>query len=332
VRARLLPTALALLLAAGCGGGEAEQPEAPVSWAEVKAADESGQLEAVLSATPSALYIGDRVHLALEVNAPAGFRVLDPPEQLPPLLILERSQDPGAEEGLRWTWEATVFQVGPVALEPVELRFLDPEGRQGAVLLGSLEIEVLSMLEEGEEDLADIRGPVEVPMDLRPLLLWVGAPLLALLACLVLAWLLLRWWRGRKERRAAAPALPPEPAHVVALRRLDALRAKGPPPPTQAKPYYVDLSETVREYLEGRFEVEALERTTEEMAFLLRRIRINQRLADRILAWLGRCDLVKFARQPPADGQAKEDLEEAYAYVRETPAPPEEAGEARQAV
>jgi hypothetical protein len=326
---------LALFLSAGCGGeggGEPEPPQAPASWVEVTATDSSERVEAVLSASPSALHIGDRIRLSLKVQAPEGFRILDPPEQIPPLLVLERSQDSGAREGLRWNWEATVFQVGPVSLQPVELRFLDPEGQEGAVVLGSLEIEVLSLLEEGEEELADIRGPVDVPRDWTPLLLWVGGPVLALLACLVLSWLLARWWRARRQRRAVAPVRPPELPEVVALRRLDALRAKGPPPPTQAKPYYVELSETLREYLEGRFGVEALERTTEEMVFLLRRIQINQRLADRIVRWLGRSDLVKFARQRPAEGQAREDLEEAYTFVRETAPPAEEAGEARQAV
>ena len=77
----------------------------------------------------------------------------------------------------------------------------------------------------------------------------------------VLAW---RWWQ---KRRSQIPVVPPVPAHVRAKQKLaEALALIAQP-----KPFCIVVSDTIRAYLEERFDFHAPERTTEEFLHELQR-------------------------------------------------------------
>jgi len=155
-------------------------------------------------------------------------------------------------------------------------------------------------------EVRDIKGPVAVPHDYRPLL-WLGAALLGVVALVGgLYWLING---GRKT-----PAVPPRPAHEVALEALAKLHAANLVEAGQHEEFYVRLSHIVRTYLEARFHRRAPEMTTEEFLQTAQR---DPQLAPAQRSLLGHflseADLVKFARYVPA-GQ---DAERAYTAARE---------------
>lgn len=325
--------AVLLALVAGCGTPAPKPDEKPpgsdLPAVTVSGGDDSGAVKASLSLRPSAGRVGDRLSLVLEVQEPDGVRVLEVPQSFQPLALVgspSHSKVPGKE---RWSWKAAAFQVGDLEVPPVRVRYLDKDGKEGTIEIGPLPVKIVSVLKQGEEDLADVRGPADVPFD-RAALIPYAIALLAAVLLFLLAWWARRLIRRSVEKRALPP--PPEPAHVRALKRLDALRDRFPPPPLRAKAYYVEMSEAVREYLEGRYGIDAPERTTEEIAFLFRGVRVGQRFVDRVVQWLTRCDLVKFARHTPAEAQVRADLEEAYRFVRETAIALEPEHERREAV
>jgi hypothetical protein len=157
-------------------------------------------------------------------------------------------------------------------------------------------------------DIRDIKPLLHLPSGWE----WLGWLATGLLAA-GLIWLAVRWWR----RRRAAAAVPTVviPPHARARTRLrDALAWLSQP-----KPFCILISDTLRVYLEERFEWRAPERTTEEFLDELQdspRLTLTQKqsLAD----FLTRCDLVKFARDQPGEPELRELLEAALRLVEQT--------------
>ncbi|MCC7376791.1 MAG: hypothetical protein IT581_19180 [Verrucomicrobiales bacterium] len=165
------------------------------------------------------------------------------------------------------------------------------------------------------EGLHDIVGPLRI-VPLRDWLVY-GAIAAVVLGLAALAFYL--WWRARQRRLSQPiPAPPPLPPEVRARRQLeDALRWLSEP-----DRFCTEVSRILRVYLEERFGWNAPDRTTEEFLSQLHAqgglLPEHQRLLQ---DFLGRCDLVKFARLDPAESELLE-LHGAAVRLVEDTAPP----------
>jgi hypothetical protein len=133
------------------------------------------------------------------------------------------------------------------------------------------------------------------------------------LAVATAAFLLIRRWL--KQRRAATAPEVVLPAHIRARGRLNAALQFLYDP----KPFCTEVSDTVRWYLEERFEYRAPERTTDEFLDELQSspllsVTHKQSLAD----FLSRCDLVKFAKYEPTETELRSLHDSALRLVEET--------------
>ena len=158
-------------------------------------------------------------------------------------------------------------------------------------------------------DIRSLKDPVEIPQGLG----WYWWGLILLLA-LVASKFLLRWIRNLVAVRqiAKAPLIPP---HVRARQRLQAALAHIHDP----RLFCFEVSETVRVYLEDRFNLRAPERTTEEFLVELQTSgALNQEQKQSLAEFLQSCDLVKFARLEPTETALRELHDSAVRLVDET--------------
>ncbi|MEO8426914.1 MAG: DUF4381 family protein [Verrucomicrobiota bacterium] len=161
------------------------------------------------------------------------------------------------------------------------------------------------------EGLRDIKAPVEIPNTWA--WVWWTIGLLALGVLLFWAW---RYWRKtRAQKLTGEKIIPPDERARKKLR--DALAFIDQP-----KPFCTLVSDTIRTYLEERFELRAPERTTEEFLFELQSSTAllpsqKETLGD----FLARCDLVKFARFEPVQSELQELHHCAERLVNETEPP-----------
>jgi hypothetical protein len=162
------------------------------------------------------------------------------------------------------------------------------------------------------DDLRDIRPPVEIPS------FWIW--LWAAFAVAIIAGLAVLAWYFWQKRRREVPVVPPIPAHIRARQKLEeALGHIG-----EVKLFCTMVSDTIRVYLEERFEFRAPERTTEEFLYELRGT--NLLLPDQkesLGEFLRRCDLVKFARYEPGQPELHDLRDSALRLVEETEPQPE---------
>ncbi|MEM9930935.1 MAG: hypothetical protein AAF840_14030, partial [Bacteroidota bacterium] len=141
------------------------------------------------------------------------------------------------------------------------------------------------------------------------------------------------WYNRKRRQRQAPPPPPPPPAHVVALRELDTLEGKKLWQQDLTKEYYSELTRILREYLEGRFDVQAMEMTTRQITSALeRRMDFASEQSKELSQLLQLSDLVKFAQARPAVELHAEGLQRVRTFVEDTgerPAPvpaPEDEG------
>jgi hypothetical protein len=164
------------------------------------------------------------------------------------------------------------------------------------------------------ETLRDIKGPVAIP---NPWLwIWIGVALLVVAA--IVAGLILYFTRRRNQ----VPVVPPLPAHVRAKQKLqEALALLAEP-----KPFCTMVGDTIRFYLEERFNFHAPERTTEEFLYELQNTKMllpDQK--ESLGEFLKQCDLVKFARYEPREVELRALHDSALRLVDETEPQPQPA-------
>ena len=144
--------------------------------------------------------------------------------------------------------------------------------------------------EAAVEGLRDIKPPLET----FNVWLWIAIAAAAMLAITLIVVVCVLYFRRKVQVRLP----PPIAAHIRARQKLeDALAFIGDP-----KSFCILVSDTIRVYLEERFDFHAPERTTEEFLHELRGTDLllpDQK--ESLGEFLQSCDLVKFARYEPGE-------------------------------
>ncbi|MFC1512420.1 hypothetical protein ACFL4S_00045 [bacterium] len=109
-----------------------------------------------------------------------------------------------------------------------------------------------------------------------------------------------------------------EPPHITAFRRLNDLKNSNFLDRGQVKQYYIILSETLKMYLEKRYSVPVLDRTTYEVYYTMREADVDKKLITKIKEFLEDSDLVKFAKYIPDNKSIQKDFDTAYEIVDTT--------------
>lgn len=270
--------------------------------------------------TPDPSHVGDLLTLEVTVAFPKDHSVNLPSGlDFSPLELVNveegEVESTGSDLRQRFTITLQHFRVGEASVPSFPITWIDPAKQVHTHHVAPHAFVVESLLaNESDPQLRPDDPPVslEYPDERLALILMAIAGGI-LLACIpVAAWLSLR---GRAKPIVLPP---PVPAHERALGELGELERERVELLTQgrAQDYYVRLTEIAKRYLEGRFGVDALERTTEEIrATLLGQTRASIDPLDprELLRFLEDCDLVKFARLSPALDEA----EAALVHVRD---------------
>ena len=127
-------------------------------------------------------------------------------------------------------------------------------------------------------------------------------------------------WRASavRKRKAMPPAPPPPPtpAHIIALEKLDQLEVAATWKTGDIKGFQSDLTYILREYLENRYELQALEATSPEIIKDLQRLKLDE--DGTLRAVLDTADLVKFAKAIPAEAIHVQSLVQVRNFVTTT--------------
>jgi hypothetical protein len=167
----------------------------------------------------------------------------------------------------------------------------------------------------------DIKEPINTPWTIKEFLQLYYPYLIGflVLAILVAGIVLYLKKRPKNTPLIKLPEKPKEPAHVIALRELEALKAKKLWQSGYVKEYYLDLSDIMRAYIENRFSIHTFERTTHELLELLSFQKvIDAHNFGELFNILSLSDLAKFAKYTPLPNENDLCLKNAFQFVENT--------------
>ena len=277
-------------------------------------------------------YVGDSIGVNLIIEGVSGTEYLPPQfgtEELGGLEIA--AQDGVKQEEVKGGWKHTLayrlkgWQAGDFQISGLTINYQDRNGIQGAVALKELPIKITSLLPANlneEELLAEGLKSLKKPVSLPPRYqyLWV---LFGGLVILGIVYGLLQYLKKNYRSKASAEMeqdlVKLEPAHRIALRRLEVLKEEQLLEAGEYKLFYDRLSEIAREYMENRFRIRALEMTTEEFLISIgNQDYLNQAQKKALAEFLQYSDLVKFAKHQPIKEDGARGLAIIYGLIEET--------------
>jgi hypothetical protein len=164
----------------------------------------------------------------------------------------------------------------------------------------------------------DIKKPYGAPFTFREILPYIGIGIGLLLLIILIIYIARRL---KKQKPLLPTRINTEPAHVTALRNLDLLKEEKLWQQGQVKKYYTKLTDIIRIYIEQRFEVSAMEQTSDEILAALKKIAIDDESCFAALREiLTLADLVKFAKALPLPNENESNILNAYLFVNHTKA------------
>lgn len=249
----------------------------------------------------TAITLGDRVHLTVTVEHDVGTTVIWPDSlDLGPFEVLgARVQEPERlngrlRSGARLT--LTAFKLGELEIPSFALPLVGPDSTSATELsTRAVSVSVASVGRDESGDIREIKGPLSMPRNW--LLLWPWAVGVAGLAAIY--WLLRRYRARRQPAMVRAPQTPACPPHEVAYEALDRLERAGYLDRGEIKTHYIEVSDIIRTYIEGRYGVEAMEMATYEVMAGLEGVELATETRQEFEWFFDECDLVKFAKLVP---------------------------------
>tara|TARA_B100000809_G_scaffold145973_2_gene143552 strand:- start:1847 stop:2806 length:960 start_codon:yes stop_codon:yes gene_type:complete len=183
---------------------------------------------------------------------------------------------------------------------------------------GQIPFDVRDVAVTENTELAEIKKPIEDPLTVWD---WVKTNWLYLvipLGLLLVIGALVYFFITKKGKEKVEPPKPIVPEHIIALEKLQTIQSANLWQDGQFKEYHSEISVVIREYLEKRFQINALENTTDEIFTALRFKTIDQVNKEKLHQLLELSDLVKFAKEIPIGSENEETMKNAVSFVEET--------------
>lgn len=209
----------------------------------------------------------------------------------------------------------SAFDSGYFAIPP--FKFLVNGDTVNPVLTEALFLEVNTVpTDTTDATIKDIKAPFNEPFDWKwylPMVYW-GAGAILLVALIVLIILKLT----KKKPEVVIERKPDVPPHILALQQLEKVKEESIWKDGKTKEYYSSISDSVRLYIEGRFGIQALELTTDEIVRAFKSQVVDPSSKEKLQQLLVLSDFVKFAKVLPIEQEHALALQNAFDFVNGT--------------
>jgi len=268
------------------------------------------------------MWIGQQTGLHVSVTCDAGQEVIFPAYQdtivkdleiIPPIKTDTQFVNNGQRITVTRNYTVTCFDSALIYIPfiPVQVDGTDYQSNQLALAFLSYDIP-----EENEKQIFGPKENMKTPVKLYEakglILYW----LLAALAIVAAVYLIVRY-RDDKPIIRKIKIEPRIPAHVRAISEIEELRQSGGAHSEDAKAYYTQLTDILREYINDRFGFNATEMTSYEILEHLEENRDKESLSE-LRDLLATSDMVKFAKFKPMLNENDRNLVSALEFVNDT--------------
>ena len=215
---------------------------------------------------------------------------------------------------LRGSVVVSSFEEGLYELPQIVVGRLSEEGVADTLVFEPMRLEVKTMPVDTATFVPhDIKGQIRYPLTFAEIFPWVlGVCAAVLLMIFAIRFIIMR-------RRAEDPAYAhKDPAHIIALRKLDKYRGSKMWAPEKQKLFYSGVTDTLREYISSRYGVPAMEMTTAQIFDDMKATDAPEALLKEVRELFDRADFVKFAKYVASEEDNASALPVAVRFVTET--------------
>ena len=208
----------------------------------------------------------------------------------------------------------TSFDEGVYNLPPLTVQRMSKAGVVDTLVFDSQTFEVKTMpVDTATFKVHELKGQIRYPVTFKEVLPWLGLGL-GIAGLIALAvWLIIKFGKKRNAEESKK-----DPAHIVALRKLDKYRGSKMWAPEKQKAFYSGITDTLREYMDARYDIGAMEMTTSEIMCSLKKTDVPDELQEGLKDLFERADFVKFAKFTASDEDNAAALPLAVRFVTTT--------------
>lgn len=276
---------------------------------------------------PDSIGIGDRFTYSIEVEKDLVQTVIFPNfaasagEQFEliedvPVDTLERD---GRRLKLRKSFRLAAFQEGMQRILP-QVMYADKNIIDTLYGEDTLSLLVTTFeIDSTSHSIFDIKPQKTLPFrfgEISGYLMWSLVALVVLAIGLYVAYRIMRHY-GKSLSDIFHPA-PPMPPHEEAFRALERLYVLRLCQHDKHKLYYSTLTDILRRYIAARFEVGAMEMTSDEIIAAMREVELQKKAAMDMADVLRAADLVKFAKAIPESEENEASYQAVWDFVELT--------------
>ncbi|NOZ45952.1 MAG: hypothetical protein GXO79_04135 [Chlorobi bacterium] len=275
------------------------------------------------------ILIGDQVNFYFDVNQPKDLKINFPFITDTLANKIEVLQDMGKDTfpsqdanqiNIRQKYLITSFDSGIYVIPSYNFTFqsLMKAGEDTiATIPLYFGVQTMAMDTAHPDQIADIKLPIKAPLTFREILPYA---LIGYFILFIISFLVYYFEKRKKNEPVFARKIKPkEPPHIIAYRNLDRLRNEKLWQKNMVKKFHSVLTETIRRYIEDRFFVDAMEKTSNELLISLKENKLlDSILFEKVEKMLKLADLVKFAKHIPLADENELSLKDAYYFVDKT--------------
>lgn len=204
------------------------------------------------------------------------------------------------QEFIITAWDSGAYYIPPIKLN----NNLVSEG----FLLNVFSIDI-----KESDSLKDIKEQIEAKFSLLDYWIWI----LVLLIVILVIYLFNKFFNKSNQTATTKKVVIKIAPNIIATNALDKLEKKKLWQEGKIKEYYSEISEILRTYIDSRFNIIALELTTEEIINKISK-NISSESTKELRTLLLRSDLAKFAKSKPIDVENNESMLLAKKLVDQT--------------
>lgn len=280
------------------------------------------QAKAVLDS--NRILIGDQIHVDFIVTAPLNAAFIVPSITQEVLsgsgidLVGSSAVDTtidGQSVSYHQQWTITAFDSGAYVFPSIPV--LSPDS-QLLAQSQALTFLVNTVAVDTTAAIRDIKGIAKVPLTFKEILPYLLIGLAAIAVIALLVWFILKHERKSKPQKKVVKAKSKIKPHITALKELEKLKVKKLWQNGQVKQYYSELTDILRTYIDGRYDINAMEMISSDILKELESKELPQQLRKELEQTLGIADLVKFAKMEPLPDDHDRCYKQAVEFVRET--------------
>ena len=206
-----------------------------------------------------------------------------------------------------------VFAPGKHVLPPIGIKYIATNGNEAFIQTPTYSFKVQATMPENAQRIRDIKPPMAPRRRL-------GIYILALVLIITMTCATIFLYLRKRTKMAPLPIeVPRRPLpHEIAHEQLKEIEEKNLVSEGKLKAYHTELSQVVREYIDARYKIPALELTTDDLLECLNNADMSEADFHVIQNFLTNCNLVKFAKYKPSQPEAHERMAEAHRFIEAT--------------